>query len=258
MRYKLLLSYDGSPFCGWQIQTKDPSVQECLQKALKTLLREEIEVTGAGRTDTGVNAMFYCAHFDCRAGLDAEDLCYKLNAILPPSVCMHSVSAAPDGFHARFSAVSRTYMYFIHKNKDPFMDRRSYRLGYPLDVDEMNRAAQMLLGTRDFGCFEKKGGDNKTSICTVTRASWTSYVPERLALAGITPGKDDYLVFTVTADRFLRNMVRAIVGTLLEIGRGRRNAEWMKEVLDSGNRSVAGESVPGHALFLTEVKYPEI
>ncbi len=258
MRYKLLLSYDGSPFCGWQIQTKDPSVQGCLQKALKTLLGEDVDVTGAGRTDTGVSALFYCAHFDSRDGLDAESLCYKLNAILPPSVCVHSVAPAPEGFHARFSAVSRTYMYFIHKKKDPFMDGRSYRLGYALDVDEMNRAAQMLLGTRDFSCFEKKGGDNRTSICTVSRACWTSYVPERLALAGITTGKNDYLVFTVTADRFLRNMVRAIVGTLLEIGRGRRDAGWMKKVLEAGDRSIAGESVPGHALFLTEVRYPEI
>ena len=251
MRYKILLSYDGAPFCGWQIQDKAPSVQECLQKALSTLLGEEISVTGAGRTDTGVHAARYVAHFDSSSSrLDADNIVYKLNAILPPSVAVHEVTDAAPDFHARFDAVSRTYMYFINRRKDPFVERYSWRCTYPLDVSAMNRAASLLLGTHDFSSFEKTGGSNKTSICTVTEACWSAYIPNL-----VSSPNDDYLVFRITADRFLRNMVRAIVGTLVEVGRGKRSPESMSALLASHDRCSAGESVPAHALFLTDVRY---
>ncbi len=251
------MSYDGSLFHGWQIQTKATSVQGCLQKALKTLLGEEVTVTGAGRTDTGVNAISYCAHFDTTHDLDAGSLSYKLNAILPPSVVIHGIVPADENFHARFSATSRTYKYFLHRKKDPFMHGKSLWLNYNLDMDAMNRAASYLLGTHDFSCFEKSGGDNKTSICSVSGARWDRYVPGHVRTAGFPAEEGDYMVFTITSDRFLRNMVRAVVGTLLDIGRGRHPAEWMEEVMDSHDRCSAGESVPGNALFLVEIKYPE-
>ncbi len=255
MRYSITLSYDGASFCGWQVQNNAPSIQGCLQDALRTLLNEEITVTGAGRTDTGVNAVGYVAHFDTSADLDAPQFGYKLNAILPSSIRIHEISPIREDFHARFDAVRRSYAYFLHRGKDPFAGAFSWRCPYPLDVEEMNRAAQMILGTRDFSCFEKTGSDNKTSICTVTQARWETYEPDHVRLLGYPASEGDFLVFRISADRFLRNMVRAVVGTLVEIGRGRHPAEWMQEVLDSGDRSVAGESVPGNALFLTEVKY---
>lgn len=255
MRYKVILSYDGSSFRGWQIQPHDISVQGCLQNALTTLLGEETTVTGAGRTDTGVHAVGYCAHFDSQRDLDATDFRYKLNAILPSSVVVHEITTIGEDFHARFGATSRSYVYFLHRTKDPFIQNRSYRCGYPLDVDAMNRAAAMILGTHDFSCFEKTGGNNKTSVCTITKAEWVTYTPDHVRMLGFPAQEGDYLAFHITADRFLRNMVRAITGTLVDIGRGRRPVEWMQEVLESGDRCAAGESVPGHALFLVDVKY---
>lgn len=256
MRYRLVISYNGSAFCGWQVQNNAPSVQESLQKALKALIGEDITVTGAGRTDTAVHAVRYTAHFDtAKEGLEATSLCYKLNAILPGGIVVHEVSLVPDDFHARFGARKRTYRYLLHRRKDPFMEGRSFRCGYPLDVAAMNEAAEMLLGTKDFSCFEKTGGNNKTSVCTVYQAHWEKYVPEHASLLGYPAEDGDYLVFTVSADRFLRNMVRAIVGTLIEIGRGKHPAQWIEEVISSGNRSNAGESVPGYALYFIGAEY---
>lgn len=245
MRYKLTLSYDGSDFCGWQIQPDAPSVQETLEKALSVLLRENVAVTGAGRTDTGVNARNYVAHFDCVAGIDdCHQLCYKLNAILPGTVVAHSIEEVAADFHARFDAKKRTYRYYLHRAKDPFCAKYSYLCGYPeLDFDAMNEAAVFLLGRHDFSCFEKSGADAKTSICTVSEAKWE---------------KDDEIHwhFTISADRFLRNMVRAVVGTLIEVGRGKRSIESVASLPDSGDgRCAAGESVPGHALFLESIEY---
>ncbi|MBQ2091046.1 MAG: tRNA pseudouridine(38-40) synthase TruA [Bacteroidales bacterium] len=255
MRYSVTLSYDGSGFSGWQIQPNAVSVQEALERALSLALREPVSVTGAGRTDAGVNAIGYVAHFDASQPFREEELSCKLNAILPVSVIIHEVKIVPEDFHARFDARLRRYNYFIHRRKDPFAGKYSYLYTYPLDVDAMNMACQYLLGEHDFSCFEKSGGNSKTSICTISEAFWKPYTP---AHAGIMeyPCKDgDYLVFTVSANRFLRNMVRAIVGTLLDIGRGRYPVSHMQEVLTSGNRSAAGESVPGHALFLSKVEY---
>ncbi len=255
MRYRVILSYDGSKFNGWQIQNEAPSVQESLQKSLSTLLGSETAVTGAGRTDSRVNAINYAAHFDAPDGIDTAQLCYKLNAILPAGIVAHEVSETPAGFHARFDAKSRQYMYFLNRRRDPFAEKFSYRFSFPIDVEAMNEAARMIVGTRDFSCFEKVGGNNKTSICTVTEAYWKTYTPDHMELMGYPGAEGDYLVFTISADRFLRNMVRAVVGTLLEIGRGKRPVSWMQEVLSSGDRCAAGDSVPGHALFLTKVDY---
>ena len=243
MRYKLTLSYDGSLFCGWQRQSDSPSVQQTLENALGTLLREEVQVTGAGRTDAGVHALRYVAHFDSHSDFDCGLLCRKLNAILPASVAVHSVENAAPDFHARFDAVRREYKYYLHRSKDPFAGRYSYLYAYPeLDLDVMNKAASLLVGTHDFSSFEKVGSDNKTSVCTVYEAVWEA-------------ADSDHWCFTIAADRFLRNMVRAIVGTLLEVGRGKRSVGSITTLLESRDRCSAGESVPGHALFLSGVEY---
>ncbi|MBP5398591.1 MAG: tRNA pseudouridine(38-40) synthase TruA [Bacteroidales bacterium] len=281
MRYALTLSYDGSSFCGWQIQPGDPSVQQTLQNALTTLLGKETAVTGAGRTDTGVNALGYVAHFDCDGSLPykIEDFLYKINAILPKEIAVQSICEAESEFHARFDATRRTYHYFIHFEKDPFVRRTSWFCKYRLDVAAMRAACPLLLGTHDFSCFEKSGADSKTSICTVYEAEWKEYVPMLGALAGgdcpeRSPAADGpegspaadgpegspaadgrYLYFRITADRFLRNMVRAIVGTMVEIGRGRMSPDDIPALLASHDRCRAGQSVPGHALFLTKVEY---
>ena len=300
MRFILCLSYDGSAFCGWQIQPSSPSVQQCLEEALAKLCGGPVAVTGAGRTDTGVHAADYVCHFDLTGSLpfEATDISYKLNAILPRSVVVHAVLPTTEDFHARFSATQRSYTYFIHRKKDPFVAAYSWQCGFPgLDFDAMNEACQYLLGTHDFSCFEKVGGANKTSLCTITEAFWKPYVPTHVSLMdfGFTPeegvvsetvasrplppqaagpsllcgrgwpqvsdttpsssGQSPYWYFRVSADRFLRNMVRAIVGTLIEVGRGKHDPVWVKELIETGTRGDAGESVPGHALFLSKVKY---
>ena len=225
MRYRIKLSYRGADFCGWQVQPDAPSVQQTLEQSLSTLLHAPVAVTGAGRTDTGVNAIGYIAHFDAADGLDTRQLCYKLNAILPRSVVVHDISPAAPDFHARFDAAEREYCYFLHRTKDPFVEAFSYLYTFPeVDFGAMNEAAHSLLGRHDFRCFEKTGADSKTSICTVKEAAWQRYTPTHLQLTG-RDGGDDYWFFRIVADRFLRNMVRAVVGTLLEVGRGKRSVE---------------------------------
>ncbi|MBQ9702639.1 MAG: tRNA pseudouridine(38-40) synthase TruA [Bacteroidales bacterium] len=264
MRYFLCLSYDGSAFSGWQIQRGVPSVQACLEAALARLLGRGVAVTGAGRTDAAVNASGYVAHFDWEGELpfEASDFTYKLNAILPREMAVHSVAPVADDLHARFSARRREYTYFIHRQKDPFVRNFSWHCGYPeMDFEAMNKACQYLLGTHDFTCFEKSGSDNKTSICTVCEAFWKPYVPSHLQVmgapegGGILPPSGAYWYFRISADRFLRNMVRATVGSLIEVGRGKRSPEWIAQLVAGGTRSDAGESVPGHALFLNRVSY---
>ena len=301
MRYFLCLSYDGSAFSGWQIQRGVPSVQACLEGALSRLLGRPVAVTGAGRTDTAVNASGYVAHFDWEGELpfEASDFTYKLNAILPREIAVHSVAPVADDLHARFSARRREYTYFIHRHKDPFIRNFSWQCGYPeMDFEAMNQACQYLLGTHDFSCFEKTGSDNKTSVCTVFEAFWKPYVPSHIQVMGepeggrrapgdsvplrstpapptafgsgplplpscggaqapgaLLPPSGDYWYFRISADRFLRNMVRATVGSLIEVGRGKRAPEWIAELVAGGTRGDAGESVPGHALFLNHVTY---
>ena len=340
MRYFIKLSYDGSAFCGWQLQPNAVTVQECLERTLTTLLREPVQVTGAGRTDSKVNAIGYVAHFDYDKVIDTSAFGYKLNAILPRGIVIHAMWPVDGDLHARFSATRREYTYFLHRTKDPFVETRSYFCPWPLDVKAMNEAAALLLGTHDFRCFEKSGSDNRTSICTVTEAFWTAYTPDHVAIMGYPaackPAPDDrpeapvspdggpgatpspdggplYLYFRIAADRFLRNMVRALVGSLVDVGRGRRSVSDFAalilppdfdDVPDSAQpqasasvpvssstapettsvsassstsapettivsngarrrtaadgtplRSLAGESVPGHALFLSRVDY---
>jgi tRNA pseudouridine38-40 synthase len=262
MRYFICLSYNGSAFSGWQVQENANSVQAELQKALSTLLKEPVQVVGAGRTDTGVNARNYIAHFDFQGEMPAQPhTVYKLNAILPKQISVHSVYPVPDEIHARFSALSRTYKYYIHTEKDPFCSEFSYFVpARKLNFEKMNLACQYFLGEQDFSSLEKVNGGNKTSICNVTHAGWEPIVPntdgaatQGQPAAGNTP---THYVFTVTANRFLRNMVRAMVGSLLEVGSGKREPEWIKEMLAQKNRCAAGHSVPGNALFLVDVEYP--
>ncbi len=255
MRYIVNLSYDGSAFSGWQIQDNAVSVQGALQNALSTLLGTAITVTGAGRTDTGVNAVNYIAHFDVPDGrtLEPEHFRYKLNAILPRQVAVKEVVRTGPDFHARFDATSREYHYFIHCSKDPFSERFSWWCKYSLDIEKMNRACSHLLGEHDFSCFEKTGGNNATSFCTIFEARWERYTPVHCGMLGFEGGP--YLVFTVRANRFLRNMVRAIVGSMVEVGRGRQEPQWIETLIESKDRCAAGESVPGHALFLNKVEY---
>lgn len=257
MRYRIRLSYDGSTFCGWQKQNNAATVQEELENALSTLTQAHVQVTGAGRTDTGVNAINYIAHTDLpeETGLSAEALHYKLNAILPRTIAVHEILPCPEEFHARFDATSREYHYFIHFTKDPFCDRFSYRMRQRLDVGKMNEAASLLLGEHDFSCFEKTGGNNATSICRVTHAEWRCYSPEHCRMMGFPGSEGDHIVFTIRADRFLRNMVRAIVGSLIEVGSGKREPGWISDLIASESRSMAGTSVPGHALFFSGAEY---
>ena len=257
MRYKIRLSYDGSAFCGWQIQNNARTLQGELEKALSTVLGSPVQVTGAGRTDSDVNAIGYIAHFDVpdEVSVEAAHLCYKLNAMLPREMAVHEVSVASEDFHARFDARMREYHYFIHFRKDPFCEKYSYRMRYPLDIEKMNEAAGHILGEHDFSCFEKVGGNNATSICTVTEAVWKTYRPMHADMMGFPCEEGDYIVFRIRANRFLRNMVRAVVGSLIEVGRGKKEPSWIAQLIESGNRSDAGSSVPGNALFFTGAEY---
>lgn len=243
-RYFLYVAYNGENYCGWQIQPNGLSVQEVIEKALTTFLREPISVVGAGRTDAGVHARMMAAHFDCQiADLDLKLLASKLNSILPKDIAIHKVVEVRADAHARFDATSRIYKYYITTAKDPFLHRLKYRVMGALDIEAMNTCADVLFEYKDFTSFSKLHTDVKTNDCQIAYARW-----ER--------DGDDY-VFTIQADRFLRNMVRAIVGTLLEAGRGRLDADGMRRIIETKDRGVAGASVPGHALFLEDVQYPD-
>ena len=243
-RYFVFFSYDGAKYHGWQVQPNAISVQECLNKSLSTLLRQEIETVGAGRTDAGVNARNMAAHFDCNRVVDGQWLADKLNRLLPPDIAVDRVQAVRSDAHARFDAKARTYHYFVYSRKNPFLRYFATRLHFEPDYALMNRAAEELLSVSDFTSFSKLHTDVKTNICHVTRAEWTE----------VEPG---LWRFEITADRFLRNMVRAVVGTLLEVGRGRMTIEQFRDVIACKNRCAAGDSVPGNALSLVNVVYPE-
>lgn len=241
MRYFITFSYDGTAYHGWQMQPHSISVQEELQNALATLLRQPIEVVGAGRTDTGVHARVMVAHFEY-GELDCDQLVYKLNKILPKDIAVQQVERVADDMHARFSAKSRTYHYYVHLAKNPFLRAYSWQVYGTLDFALMNQAAQILMEYRDFTSFSKVNTDTKTNDCTITEAHW-----DRV--------EGDQWRFTISANRFLRNMVRAIVGTLVEVGRGRMTIEQLRQVIEAKDRCRAGDSVPGNALFLVDVKY---
>lgn len=244
MRYFITLSYDGAAYHGWQIQPNGISVQQVLEQALSTLLRCETPVVGAGRTDAGVNAMKMIAHFDASQPVDCILLADKLNRLLPPDVAVQSVQPVSSEAHARFSATSRTYHYYVTTVKDPFARHRAMRLFHAPDFDKMNEAARRLFDYIDFTSFSKLHTDVATNNCRIMQASWQQV------------GEYEWC-FVIQADRFLRNMVRAVVGTLLEVGRGKMTVEQFCQVIEKKDRCSAGTSVSGHALFLVDVTYPE-
>ncbi len=243
-RYFIYLSYDGSNYHGWQVQPNAPTVQETLEKALALLMRQPIAVTGAGRTDTGVNALTMVAHADFADEIDCKQIAYRLNKMLPPDIAIHSIRRVKDEAHARFDATSRRYRYYVSTAKNPFNRRYSCRLMGDIDFDAMNEAAAVLPEYTDFTSFSKLHTDTKTNNCKIAYARWSCLSPSEW-------------VFEIEADRFLRNMVRAIVGTLLMIGRGKIGKDKIREIIERKERSVAGDSAPAEALFLEEVKYPE-
>ncbi len=226
MRFFITLSYNGKNYVGWQIQPNGIGVQQVLQDALSTVLREPLEVTGAGRTDAGVHARKMVAHFDFSGGsFDEKDLIRKLNSFLPRDISIREIREVKSDAHARFSAISRTYKYYLTTEKDPFLHDFTYQVFFQPDIIAMNALCEVLKEYEDFTSFSKLHTDVKT--------------------------------FTITADRFLRNMVRAIVGTLLEAGRGKLDEYGFRRVIEAKNRQVAGDSAPGHALFLHDVIYPD-
>ena len=242
MRFFITLSFDGTNYHGWQIQPNSDSVQQRLQEALSTLLRQPVEVVGAGRTDTGVHARMMVAHFDWEELIDGKQLAYKLNKFLPQDIAVQEVRLVDEEKHARFSATSRTYHYFIHMRKDPFQQAYSWQVPFKLDFEKMNEAAKVLLEYKDFTSFSKVNTDTKTNLCDVKEAFWEEIAPDRWR-------------FTITANRFLRNMDRAIVGTLVEVGRGRLRLEDVRRIIEAKDRCSAGESVPAKGLFLVDIKY---
>lgn len=242
MRYFIWFSYDGSQYHGWQIQPNGVTVQSELQRSLSLLLREEISVVGAGRTDTGVHARRMAAHFDTYADFEPELLTHKLNGLLHQDIGVFNIEPVNADMHARFSAVTRTYRYYVHTSKDPFLRHYSLELHYHLDYELMNRAGEILTEYEDFGAFCKAGSDVKTTLCHVTHAQWHQ-----------TSNTTWY--FEITANRFLRNMVRAVVGTLIEVGRGRMSLDDFRQVIEGKQRTQAGESMPAKALFLEDVRY---
>ena len=244
MRYFIELAYDGTNYHGWQIQPNGNSIQETVQSALSTVLRQSIEIVGAGRTDTGVHATKMFAHFDALDALDLPILENKLSKLLPPDIAVYRIFPVRDEAHSRFDATYRTYQYHVITRKDPFLRHYAWRVTFPLDFELMNKAAQTLFDYTDFTSFSKLHTDVKTNNCRIMRAEWEQVSAYEW-------------VFTVQADRFLRNMVRAIVGTLIEVGRGKLSVEDFRKVIEQKDRCAAGSSVPGNALFLVDVGYPE-
>lgn len=242
-RYALELAYRGTNYHGWQIQPNASSVQEEIERRLTQLMgNTPVSIVGCGRTDTGVHASYYVMHFDCGRELDTAQLVYKLNKMLPEDIAVLSGQSVTEDFHARFSAVSRTYHYFIHQKKNAF-SLDSYQLTQAVDFEAMNRAAKHLLGKQDFTSFSKLHTDVKTNICTVSKAAWYQTGP-------------DNWYFEITADRFLRNMVRAVVGTLLDVGYGNLTENDIPQILASKDRGEAKLSVPAKGLFLVDIRYP--
>ena len=246
MRYFIHLSYDGTRYHGWQIQPNGISVQGEIERCLSTLLRTPIDIVGAGRTDAGVHARHMVAHFDYEDENKAKDFCkqltYKLNRMLPPDIAIYRVEQVADDMHARFSATARTYHYYVSMGRSPFNRHYMWQTHFALDFALMNEAAAILMEYEDFACFSKSHTDVKTTLCNVTEARW------------IQTSETEWY-FRIRANRFLRNMVRAVVGTLVEVGRHRLSLDGFRKVIESGQRTKAGESVPGHALFLEKVEY---
>jgi len=243
-RYFIQLAYDGANYHGWQIQPGSISVQEVLEKSISTISREEIHVSGAGRTDTGVHASFFVAHFDAEAeNLDDQHFTFRLNRFLPPDISVQNIYKVHEKAHARFDATYRTYQYFITKQKDPFSRAFAYHHYRLLDTEKMNEAAQLLFNYSDFTSFSRTGADAKTGICKMMEAYWTE--------------EPDRYILTIKADRFLRNMVRAVVGTMLDIGMGKMEPKEIGRIIEAKDRRVAGSSAAAQGLFLVDIGYPE-
>ncbi len=243
-RYFLQLAYKGTHYHGWQVQKNATSIQEVLDSKLSTVLRHAINTTGVGRTDTGVHAKDFFAHFDfCELIVDKKNFLYQLNSILPEDIAVFDVYKVNKDAHARFGATSRSYEYVISRSKDPFNQEYAYNFHAQLDIEKMNLAAAYLLEVEDFSSFCKSSVQVKTMICDVREAYWEE--------------KGHTLIFYITADRFLRNMVRAIVGTLIEVGQGKVALDEFKAIIKSKKRSSAGYSVPAQGLFLTKIEYPK-
>lgn len=242
MRYFIKLAYNGTNYHGWQSQPNAVSVQETLEKALSLLLKNKIEIVGAGRTDTGVHAKEMYAHFDFNKTIEKDFWVPKLNSYLPKDIVINDIVEVSADAHARFDATSRTYEYLMHTFKNAFLNEQSWYHFYPLDLDKMNEAAKILLEYTDFECFSKTNTDVFTFNCKITEAHWQQ--------------NGSQLMFTITADRFLRNMVRAIVGTMINIGQGKIEITHLRKIIESKNRNEAGFSVPAHGLYLTKITYP--
>jgi tRNA pseudouridine38-40 synthase len=250
-RYFIELAFNGSAYHGWQIQKNAVSVQEVLNKALTTLLRQNIETIGCGRTDTGVHATQLYAHFDSNTEIDSTptssmplSFIRRVNAILPRDIAVKRVIPVPPDAHARFDATLRSYEYHLHFHKNPFLDGFSWLLRDELLIERMNQAAKILFEYHDFSCFSKSNTQTFTNNCVISRAEWVK--------------STNGLIFHISADRFLRNMVRAIVGTLIRVGREEIKPEEMHRIIESKNRSQAGTSVPAYGLYLTAIIYPYI
>ncbi len=243
MRYFVAFSYVGKLYHGWQRQPNALTVQQVLEESFYTLLREPIALVAAGRTDAGVHAKQMHAHFDFKGIKDIKELVYRINALLPEDIAVQKIFEVPNKAHARFDAVERTYEYWVVQKKNPFYIDAAHYLKYPLDIRKMNEGASLLMQYEDFECFSKSNTDVKTYLCTIKEAVWKE--------------DGDKLVFTITADRFLRNMVRAIVGTLMELGMGKSTLEDVQAIIESKNRANAGTSVPAKGLYLTKVLYPK-
>lgn len=240
-RYFIEISYNGTAYHGWQIQKNALSVQQTLNERLSVVLRQPVETTGCGRTDTGVHARQFFAHFDAAGEIDLPKTIFSLNAILPQDIAAKQIFPVAAEANTRFDAVLRTYEYHIHFGKDPFKQGFSWELRDRPDMALMNRAAAIMMEYADFSCFSKSNTQVKTFNCKITAARWEE--------------TENGLIFRISADRFLRNMVRAIVGTLLTAGRKEIPPEGIREIIESKNRSNAGTSVPACGLYLTEVKY---
>ena len=244
MRYFIELAFKGTNYCGWQEQPNSVTVQSIINEKLSLLLRQKIETVGAGRTDTGVHALQFFAHFDTITQInDTQDIKNRLNKMLPYDISVFSIFEVNDTAHARFDAVSRTYLYIIETVKNPFNSELVSFINYQLNVDKMNEAAIILLSCSDFKSFCKTGSDNKTTICKVTKAEWRV--------------EGSLIIFEITADRFLRNMVRAIVGTLIDVGSGKKTVIDFENIIKALDRGFAGQSAEAQGLYLARIEYKE-
>lgn len=247
-RYFIHLAYNGANYCGWQTQPGLPTVQQTLEEALSTLLRQKITVVGCGRTDTGVHASDFYAHFDLKDLKgpkdlkDPKDLTFKLNSFLPPDIAIFDIFPVADNAHARFDATARTYQYHVSDRRLPFRQGQYCRIYFKPDLDKMNEAARVLMEYEDFTSFAKLHTQVKTNICHLTEAHWDEVGEE--------------WVFTIRSNRFLRNMVRSVTGTLLDVGRGKLSIDGLREIVEKKDRCAAGVSMPACGLFLTKVDYP--